>query len=68
MCLMSPTLAGGTSLVAFTVKNLPTMWETRAQSLGCEDLLEKKMGTLSSILAWKILLTEEPGKPQSMLS
>ena len=43
-----------TSLVAQTVKHLPTMRETQAQSLGWEDLLEKEMATHSSILAWKI--------------
>ena len=37
------------------------MWETRVQSLGQEDLLEKEMATHSSILAWKIPWTEEPG-------
>ena len=42
------------SLVAQMVKCLPTMWETRVQSLGWEDLLEKEMATHSSILAWKI--------------
>ena len=42
------------SLVAQTVKRLPTMRETRVQSLGWEDLLEKEMATHSSILAWKI--------------
>ena len=36
------------------VKHLPTMWETRVQSLGREDLLEKEMATHSSILAWRI--------------
>ena len=44
---------GKTSLVAQTVKRLPTMWETQVQSLGLEDLLEKEMATHSSILAWK---------------
>ena len=44
------------------VKRLPTMWETQVQSLGREDLLEKEMGTHSSILAWKIPLVEEPGR------
>ena len=39
---------------AQTVKHLPTMRETRVQSLGWEDLLEKEMATHSSILAWKI--------------
>ena len=55
-----------TSLVAQMVKCLPTMWETRVQSLGREDPLEKEMATHSSILAWKIPWTEEPGRPQSM--
>ena len=44
------------------------MWETRVQSLGQEDLLEKEMATHSSILAWKISRTEEPGRLQSMES
>ena len=48
------------------VKRLPTMQETWVQSLGQEDLLEKEMVTYSSILAWKIPWTEEPGKLQSM--
>ena len=48
------------------VKRLPTMWETRVQSLGQEDLLEKEMATHSSILAWKIPWKEEPGRLQSM--
>ena len=47
------------------VKRLLTMWETWVQSLGPEDLLEKEMATHSSILAWKIPLTEEPGRLQS---
>jgi len=42
------------------------MWETWVQSLGWEELLEKEMATLSSILAWKILWTEELGRLQSM--
>ena len=50
-----------TSLVAQTVKRLPTMQETWVQSLGREDLLEKEMATHSSIPAWKIPWTEEPG-------
>ena len=45
------------SLVTQTVKNLPTM---QVLSLGWEDPLEKKMATNSSILAWRILPTEEP--------
>ena len=48
------------------VKHLPTRQETRVQSLGQEDLLEKEMETHSSILAWKIPWTEEPGRLQSM--
>ena len=48
------------------VKRLPTMWETWVQSLGWEDLLEKKIATHSSILAWKIPWTEDPGRLQSM--
>ena len=55
-----------TSLVAHEVKNLPTMWETQVQSLGKEDPLEKGMATHSSILAWRIPWTEEPGGLQSM--
>ena len=55
-----------TSLVAQMVKCLPTMRETRVQSLGWEDLLEKVMATHSSFLAWKIPLMEEPGMLQSM--
>ena len=48
------------------VKCLPTMQETRVQSLGREDPLEKEMATHSSILAWKIPRTEQPGRLQSM--
>ena len=46
------------------VKNLPAMQETRVQSLGWEDV-EKRMATHSSILAWRIPWTEEPGRLQS---
>ena len=49
------------SLVAHTVKNLPAIQETRVQLLGQEDPLEKGVATHSSILAWKIPQTEEPG-------
>ena len=48
------------------VKHLPTMLETRVQSLGWEDSLEKEMETHSSILAWKIPWMEEPCRLQSM--
>ena len=56
----------GASLVAQTVKNLPAIQETWVQSLGQEDPLEKGMTTDSSILAWEISWTEEPGRLQSM--
>ena len=49
-----------------TVKNPPAVQETWVQSLGREDALEKGMTTHSSILAWRIPWTEEPGGPQSM--
>ena len=52
--------------MAQRVKCLSTMRETQVQSLGGEDLLEKEMATCSSILAWKIPWTEEPGGLQSM--
>ena len=52
-------------MVAQTIKNSPAMWETWVQSLGWEDPLEEEMATRSSILAWKILWTEEPGGLQS---
>ena len=55
-----------TSLVAQMVKRLSMMRETWVQSLGWEDLLEKEMAAHSSILAWKIPWTEEPGRLQSM--
>ena len=48
-------------LMAQMVKNLPAMWETRVQSLGLKDPLEKEVATYSSILAWTIQWTEEPG-------
>ena len=48
------------------VKNLPAVQETRVQSLGQEDPLEKGMASYSSILAWRIPRTEEPGRLQSM--
>ena len=53
-------------LVAQMVKNLPAMQETQVQSLGQEDPLEKGMVTHSSILAWRMPWTEEPGGLQSM--
>ena len=57
-----------TSLVAQTVTNLPAMEETWFQPLGQEYLLEKGMATHSSILAWKIPWTEEPGKQGGFLT
>ena len=62
----SPKVKRWTSLVAQTVKHLPTMRETRVQSWGWEDPLEKEMATHSSIPAWIILWTQEPGGLQSM--
>ena len=56
---------GRTSLVAQRLKHLPARQETRVQSLGREDPLEKAMATHSSILAWRIPWTEEPGRLQS---
>ena len=52
--------------IAQSVKNLPAVQETGVQSLGRKDPLEKEMATQSSILAWKIPWTEEPGGLQSM--
>ena len=54
------------SLVTQTVKNLPAMQETQVRSLGGKDLLEKRMKTHSSILAWRIPWLEEPGGLQFM--
>ena len=53
-------------LLAQTVKHLSTMRETRVQSLGREDPLEKEMAIHPSTIAWKIPLTEEPRRLQSM--
>ena len=67
---MSPVLAGEfltTSLVAQRLKRLPEMPETRVQSLGWEDPLEKEMAIHSSTLAWRIPWREEPGRLQSMV-
>ena len=54
------------SLVAQMEKSLPAVWETWVRSLGWEDPLEKEMATHSSILAWRMPWTEEPGGLQSM--
>ena len=61
--LPPPSLA---SLVARFVKSWPAMQETQVRSLGGEDPLEEEMETHSSILAWRIPWTEEPGGLQSM--
>ena len=64
---MPKTLRGPwASLVAQMVKNLPAMQETQVRLLGREDPLEKGMATHSSILAWEIPWTGEPGRLQSM--
>ena len=60
------TIYLGTSLVVQMVKNLPAMQETRVGFPGWEDPLEKEMATQSTILAWRIPWTEEPGRLQSM--
>ena len=56
---------GQASLVAQTVKNLPTMQEVWVQCLGWEDPLEKGKATHSSILPWRVSWREEPGSLQS---
>ena len=56
-----PMQCCGASLVAQRLKCLPAMWETWVRSLGREDPLEKEMATHSSILAWRIPWTGEPG-------
>ena len=55
-----------TSLVAQSVKNLPATQETCVQFLGWKDFLDKEMATHSSILAWRILWTDETSGLQSM--
>ena len=67
LCLssLSTCFTIGASLVAQRVKRLPAMWETWVRSLGQEDPLEEEMATHSSILAWRIPRTEEPGGLQS---
>ena len=54
--------------MAQMVKNLPAMWETQVRPLGWEDTLEKGMAIHSSLLAWEIPWTEEPGGLQFMES
>ena len=64
----SDTSDSRASLVAQSVKSVPAIWESHVQPLGWEDPLEKEMETHSSILAWRIPRTEEPGGLQSMKS
>ena len=64
--MLSVVLATLASLAVQRVKCLPAMQETWVQSLGQEDPLEKEMATHSRTLAWKIPLTEKPGRLQSM--
>ena len=52
--------------MAQSVKNPPAMWEARVRPLGWEDPLEEGMATHSSVLAWRLPWTEEPGGLQSM--
>ena len=68
MCIIvdKPKVKLQAFLVAQMVKNLPTMQEIQVWSLDQEDPLEKEMATHSSILAWRISRTEEPGRLQSM--
>ena len=54
----------GAPLMVQTVKNLPAMHKNQVLSLGWEDALEEEMATHSSILAWRIPQTEEPGRLQ----
>ena len=56
----------GASPVAQIIKNRPAMQETQVRSLGREDHLEKEMASHSSILAWEIPWTEEPGRLQPL--
>ena len=66
MLLKLVRTALGLAFVAHSVKNLPAVQETWVRSLGWQDPLEKEMATHSSILAWEISWTEEPGGLQSM--
>ena len=65
MCRSIESIA---SLLAQIVKNLPTMQKTWVQSQDWDDPLEKGMATHSSILDWRVLWTEKPGRRQSMKS
>ena len=63
--MLIPTGPMRASLVAQSLKSLPTMWETWVRSLVQEDPLEKEMAIQSSIVAWRVPWTEEPGGLQS---
>ena len=67
-CLILHSIHLWASLLAQLVKNLPAMQETHVRSLGWEDPLEEEMATHSSIPAWRIPQTEEPGGLQSTVS
>ena len=67
VCVVSLSVVSN-SLPSQTVKNMPAMWETWLWSLGQEDPLEKGMATHFSVLSWRIPMTEEPRKLQSMES
>ena len=62
----APGRRGGASLIAQSVKNLPSMQETWVRFLGWEDPLEKEMTMQSTTLTWRIPWAEEPGRLQSM--
>ena len=66
ICSTNTSWTKQASFVAEMVKNSPAVQETRVQSLGCDDPLEKGMATNSSILAWRIPGIKEPGGLQSM--
>ena len=66
MCLLLATVDVRASLMVQMVKNQPAVQETQVRSLDAEDLLEKEIAAHSSILAWRISWTEEPGRLQSM--
>ena len=66
LCVRNIFYSEWASPVAQMVKTPPAMQEARVRSLGQEDALEKGIATHSSILAWRIPWTEEPGRLQSM--
>ena len=66
MCLLLATVDVRAFLMVQMVKNQPAVQETQVRSLDAEDLREKEIAAHSSILAWRILWTEEPGRLQSM--